>query len=279
MISKGSQLRQRLLSAALLIPILFAVIWFDLPRLSISPWFFLTVAAVAILGAAEFYKMATHAGWRPLTIFGVLFTLFFIMNAYFQEIRATPVATVALLAASLVLPLLWLALRRRERMLADWLWTASGIFYIGWMLSHFIPLRALEHGRDWVFLAAFATFAVDSGAYLIGRTWGRHKMTPRISPGKTWEGAIAGLACGVAAAIALDAILGLPVDYWQAGLIGFILAIVAQIGDLVESILKRATGVKDSGTLIPGHGGMLDRLDSILPTVVLVYYYVVWVVI
>ncbi len=272
MIPEKSQLRQRLLSAAILIPILFAAIWFG------HPWLSIIVAAVALLGAAEFYRMATHAGWQPLTIIGVLFTLFFIANAYFQESRATPIATAALVAAALVLPVVWLALARRDRLLGNWLWTACGIFYIGWMLSHFIPLRALEHGRDWVFLAVFATFAVDSGAYLIGRVWGRHKMTPRISPGKSWEGAVGGMASGIAAALALDALLGLPMSYWQAGLIGFLLAIVAQIGDLVESMLKRATGVKDSGTLIPGHGGMLDRLDSIIFTVVLVYYYVEWVI-
>ena len=103
-------------------------------------------------------------------------------------------------------------------------------------------------------------------------------MVPRISPGKSWEGTFAGLIAGIAAAIALNAILGLPMGYWQVGLLGFLIAALAFGGDLVESMLKRSTGVKDSGRLIPGHGGILDRLDSVVFTVVLVYYYVVWVI-
>lgn len=273
-VPERSQLRQRLLSAAVFIPILFVIIWFG------PLWLFsLLIAAVALLGAIEFYRLATHGGWQPLTILGVIFVLFFIVNLYFQELRATPIATAILIPTAVALPLLWLLLRSRgEKTLANWLWTVGGIFYIGWMLGHFIPLRELEQGRDWVILALFATFAADSGAYLIGRAWGRHSMVPKISPGKTWEGTFAGLIAGIAAAVALSAILGLPVSYWQVSILGFLIAAVAFVGDLVESMLKRSTGVKDSGRLIPGHGGILDRLDSVVFTVVLVYYYVVWVI-
>lgn len=270
-VPERSQLRQRLLSAAVFIPILLLIIWFG------PLWLFsLLIAAVALLGAIEFYRLATHGGWQPSVVLGVAFTLFFIADAYFAEPRATEI----LIPTAVALPLLWLLLRSRgEKTLANWLWTVGGIFYIGWMLGHFIPLRELEQGRDWVILALFTTFAADSGAYLIGRAWGRHSVVPKISPGKTWEGTFAGLIAGIAAAIALNAILGLPISYWQVSLLGFLIAAVAFVGDLVESMLKRKGGVKDAGRLIPGHGGILDRLDSVVFTVVLVYYYVVWFIV
>ncbi len=270
-VPERSQLRQRLLSAAVFIPILVVIIWFG-PLWLLS----LLIAAVALLGAIEFYRLATHGGWQPSVVLGVAFTLFFIADAYFAEPRATEI----LIPTAVALPLLWLLLRSRgEKTLANWLWTVGGIFYIGWMLGHFIPLRELEQGRDWVILALFATFAADSGAYLIGRAWGRHSVVPKISPGKTWEGTFAGLIAGIAAAVALNAILGLPISYWQVSLLGFLIAAVAFVGDLVESMLKRKAGVKDAGRLIPGHGGILDRLDSVVFTVVLVYYYVVWFIV
>ncbi len=269
-VPERSQLRQRLLSAAVFIPILLVIIWFG------PLWLFsLLIAAVALVGAIEFYRLATHGGWQPSVVLGVAFTLFFIADAYFAEPRATEI----LIPTAVALPLLWLLLRSRgEKTLANWLWTVGGIFYIGWMLGHFIPLRELEQGRDWVILALFTTFAADSGAYLIGRAWGRHSVVPKISPGKTWEGTFAGLIAGIAAAVALNAILGLPISYWQVSILGFLIAAVAFVGDLVESMLKRKAGVKDAGRLIPGHGGILDRLDSVVFTVVLVYYYVVWVI-
>jgi phosphatidate cytidylyltransferase len=268
-VPERSQLRQRLLSAAVFIPILLGFIWLG------NPWFCLLVAAVAVLGSLELSGMATHGGWQPSATLGVIFTLSFIADAYFAE----PIVTEILIPTAVALPLFWLLVRSRgEKTLANWLWTVGGIFYIGWMLGHFIPLRELEQGRDWVILALFTTFAADSTAYLIGRAWGRHLMVPKISPGKTWEGTFAGLIAGIVAAIALNAILGLPIGYGQVSLLGFLIAVLAYAGDLVESMLKRRAGVKDSGRLIPGHGGILDRLDSVVFTVVLVYYYVVWVI-
>jgi len=162
----------------------------------------------------------------------------------------------------------------------NWVWTLAGIIYIGWMLSHFIPLRGLEGGRDWVLFALFATFAADTSAFFAGRLWGSHSLASAISPGKTWEGAIGGFLGAIAAALILIAILpSLSIPYWQGIVLGALVGIFAQLGDLSESMLKRSAGVKDAGKLIPGHGGILDRLDSIVFTVVVVYYYVIWVIV
>ena len=151
------------------------------------------------------------------------------------------------------------------------------------MLGHYVALRQLDQGRELVILAVFTTFACDTSAFFVGRAWGRHHMAPTISPHKTWEGAIGGFVGAVAAALALRSLLNLgdwslPLNYVEAIAVGCLIGVAAQLGDLLESLLKRRAGVKDSGNLIPGHGGVLDRIDSLVFTGVIVYYFVLWVV-
>jgi phosphatidate cytidylyltransferase len=162
----------------------------------------------------------------------------------------------------------------RDRAFTNWAWTMAGILYLGWMLSYWIELRSLEAGRALVFLAMFTTFVNDTSAFFVGRAWGKHTLAPSISAGKTWEGAIGGLLFSILAALIIRVIFTLPFNYWQTALVGFVISIFAQLGDLIESLLKRNTGVKDAGRLIPGHGGILDRLDSLIFTGVVVYYLV-----
>ena len=131
-------------------------------------------------------------------------------------------------------------------------------------------------GRDWVLITLLSTFAVDTTAYFVGRAFGKHKLAPNISPGKTWEGAIGGLTAGMAAVIILSLALGVEMGYGPLIIIGVLIGTIAQVGDLAESKLKRVTGVKDSGAIIPGHGGILDRLDSVVLTGVVVYYCLEW---
>jgi len=156
----------------------------------------------------------------------------------------------------------------------------AGILYLGWLLSHFVALRGLDAGRNWVFFALFTTFASDTTAFFIGRALGRHRLALHISPGKTWEGAIAGVFGAIIISLCFipPTPFSLPLNYGQAILLGLLVSIFGQLGDLVESLLKRNMGVKDSSQLIPGHGGFLDRIDSIVFAGVVVYYYVIWVV-
>jgi phosphatidate cytidylyltransferase len=149
----------------------------------------------------------------------------------------------------------------------------AGILYIGWMLSYWVDLRSLEDGRELVFLAMFTTFASDTSAFFVGRAWGKHALAPSISSGKTWEGAVGGLLSSIVVTLILGVIFKLPFSYWQIALLGFIISIFAQLGDLAESLLKRNTGVKNAGKLMPGHGGILDRIDSLIFTGVIVYYF------
>lgn len=261
-------IRQRVLSALVLLPLIFLVIWFGGPAYS------LLVAAFAALGALEFYGMMGLSRRHPLTLFGLVWVLLFILVAHFEESYTAP-----LLTSAVAFSLIWLLFRSPVKDAAtNWVWTLAGIIYIGWLMSHFIPLRGLEGGREWVLFVVLATFAADTAAFFIGRAWGRHSLAAKISSGKTWEGAVGGFLGAIAASLILVLLLGLSIPYWQTVILGALIGIVAPLGDLAESMLKRSTGLKDSGTLIPGHGGLLDRLDSILFTVVVVYYYVIWVI-
>ncbi len=262
-------LRARVLSALVAIPILLIVIWFG------DPWYSLVVAGCAVWGALEFYRLAPGPQVRPLVLFGVLGTTLFVLNA-----RADGAYTAPLVSAVVLFSLIWLLFRFQvEGAFSNWLWTLGGMLYVGWLLSYFVLLRDLDEGREWVLLALFSIFAVDTCAFFVGRAWGRHKLAPAISPGKSWEGAVAGLGGGLAASVVLALILRLPMTWWQAIFLGLVVSVFAQLGDLSESLLKRSAGVKDAGKLIPGHGGILDRLDSIVFAIVVVYYYATWVVV
>ena len=178
----------------------------------------------------------------------------------------------------IVLPFLPPILRgETETGLRDWLWALGGLLYVGFLGSHFIFLRDAPNGRDWVLLALLATFATDTSAYFVGGLLGRTRITPVISPGKTLEGSLGGLAAGAGAVFvlnwALDAGAGAEIIP-----LALLLPVFAQFGDLAESLIKRSGGVKDASRVIPGHGGFLDRLDSLLFTVPLVYYFLTWVI-
>ena len=204
-------------------------------------------------------------------------SLLFILSPHFNYHLITPL----LLTSGVMLSLIWLIWRpQKEGAFVGWAWTIAGILYIGWLLSYLVALRGLENGRDWTFLALFTTFGSDTTAFFIGRALGKHRLAPSISPSKTWEGAIAGLfgAIIISLLFILPTPLCLHLNWGQAILLGLLVSIFGQLGDLVESLFKRNMGVKDSSKLIPGHGGFLDRIDSVVFAGIVVYYYVIWVV-
>ena len=167
----------------------------------------------------------------------------------------------------------------------------GGPLYVGFFLAHALMLRKITEagvigfgptgleierapdlGRSWLLFAILVVFAADTGAYLVGRAVGSRPMAPNISPNKTWEGSIGGFASAVAAALVLGLVFDLGIPAWQQAVIGGVVGVVAQWGDLMESKLKRIADVKDAGSIIPGHGGSLDRLDSMLFALPAVYY-------
>jgi len=263
-------LKKRVIAGLWGIPLLTAIVWFG------DPWFTILVAIWGLLAVFEFYKMVAASKVSPLTYFGLIWTLLFILSPHFDYDTLTPL----LLTSAVILPLIWLLLRpQKEGAFAGWAWTMAGILYVGWLLSYLVALRGLDAGRDWVFFALFTTFASDTTAFFTGRAWGRHRLAPNISPGKTWEGAIAGVFGAIVVSLVLVMLLSLPLNYWQAVLLGLVVSIFGQLGDLVESLFKRNMGVKESGKSIPGHGGFLDRMDSVAFAGVVVYYYVIWAIV
>jgi phosphatidate cytidylyltransferase len=159
-----------------------------------------------------------------------------------------------------------------------WAAAIAGVTYIGVLGAHLVRLRLLDDGRAWLLLMLFTTFATDTGAFAVGRTIGGRRLAPRVSPGKTVSGAVGGLAAGALACVALNYALRLDEHPAGMALLGAAVAVAGQAGDLAESLLKRSLGVKDMGRIFPGHGGVLDRLDSILFTAPLVYFVVRWII-
>ena len=271
-------LKQRIITAAILLPVILFAVWFG------HPWLFsLFIAAASVIGTLEFYRMVSNSGkGYPLTYFGLLWAVALTLSPlslYYRDINLLP----AIMATAVIISLAWILIRSsRETAFQNWAWTVAGVLYVGWMLSYWLNLNLLPDGRNWVYLALFTTFANDTGAYFIGRKWGRHKLAPVISPGKTWEGAIGGLLSSVAGAVAVFLLLNLfsifSLPYWQIILLACLVSLFAQVGDLVESLLKRNLGAKESDKLLPGHGGVLDRFDSLIFVAPIVYYYVVWLV-
>jgi phosphatidate cytidylyltransferase len=184
---------------------------------------------------------------------------------------AFPAIVVTAVVAAILTAPVWLGTRPATEPVASAL---LGVFYVGWFLGHAIWLRAFVGGANLVLFLVGVTWAGESAAYLVGSALGRHKLAPLVSPNKTLEGAVAHLAASVAAAAALGDWLLPDWSMRQALVAGAILGVVGQLGDLVESAMKRSAGVKDTSGLLPGHGGVLDRVDSLLFNGPALYYYV-----
>lgn len=148
-----------------------------------------------------------------------------------------------------------------------------GVLYVALLFSHFISLRRIPDGNQWLLFALAIVWAGDTGAYYVGRKFGRKKLSPVISPNKTVEGALAGLAASMCAGLIFVFFSGLEIPVLLTLFLALLAGVAGIFGDLTESYIKRWAGVKDSGTLIPGHGGLLDRTDSVLFSVPVVYYF------
>ena len=262
----ASVLAQRVAVAVVAIPIIFVLILVG------GDWYVAFVAAALAIATLEFER--PRLGWlSPLTLLAAAFSAAMAGGAHVGYNWVLWFAAGAVLL-SLVLTV---ATFDVERSLIDWMWTLGAIIYVGFLGAFIVLLRDVHDGRDWVYLTVFSTFAVDTAAYFTGRAIGRHKLAPRISPGKTIEGFAGGWAGGIAAVVLLNYFLGLRIDAWQIVLLAVVFPVAAAAGDLAESAIKRGMQIKDASELIPGHGGVLDRLDSILFTFPLVYLFIQWV--
>lgn len=261
----SSSLVRRLLSALVLLPLLLVLIWMG------GWWFIAFVLLTITLATWEYLQMLRELGLQPALVFP--FALLWLLIGYFafgDRGYLQPILAVILLVS-----LSWHVFAdRTEHKVQNWLLPLAGALYLGWMIGHALLIRALTGGTLRLVAPLAIVWIVDTAAYLVGTAWGKHHMLPRISPGKTWEGYAAQVVSGVLAGLLL---LGLGGLGWGHGaVLGLLLAALTPIGDFGISMIKRQAGVKDSSGLIPGHGGFLDRVDTLLVAVVLAYYYQVW---
>ncbi|HEV2581662.1 MAG TPA: phosphatidate cytidylyltransferase, partial [Ktedonobacteraceae bacterium] len=240
------------------IPIVLACVWF-------GGWVaFGAVTLIAVLAAYEVHAMMLHEGFHPLIGISLILSLLFLIAAMFPQQRGLLLQIGLALALFVTFPLLFFR-KKLEGAMVDWSLTLAIAVYLGWPLSLFPLIRGYQPGISngfwWLVTLLGGVWGFDTGAFFVGHFLGRHKLAPRISPAKTWEGAFGGLIFSIAAAL-LFAMWPLGVPWYLALLLGLLIAVAATLGDLAESLIKRQTHVKDSGQFIPGHGGMLDRIDS-----------------
>ena len=271
-------MRQRAISAAVLVPVLLIVLALGGAVLAVA------IAIATGLAAIEVFRLLRTAGYAPLSALGTALALAVVLDA------AVPTALEGsgLLLGAVGIVLVAIAAFGRPDPhdgLATWIGTIFGALYVS-LLAFVIrlgdaapavpagsPLAALGAERAWILLLLLSVWSYDTGAYLVGKRFGRAKFLTHISPSKTYAGLIGGVvATTVVVAIALWAVGQSP---WHAIALGPLIALAAQAGDLAESVIKRAAGEKDSGNLIPGHGGMLDRVDSFLFAAPVLTLYVV----
>jgi phosphatidate cytidylyltransferase len=261
-----SSLLLRVLSALVLMPIAVLAFWAG------GWWFVGFVVLVVTLATWEYLHMLARLDLQPAYPFAIALGWLVILFFF----RGEPIYLQHGVALLFLGSLTWHVFAdRTAHRIENWLLPLAGAFYISWAVSHGLLIRLLPRGFYRLLGTLAIVWAGDTMAYLIGSTWGKHHMLPRISPKKTWEGYAAQVASGTLAGSLMFGLGGLG---WVHGaVLGLIVSLLTPIGDLGISMIKRQAGVKDSGHLIPGHGGVLDRIDTILVAVVLSYYYQVWV--
>ena len=236
-------------------------------------FYVIPVTAVLLLATYEYAKIIQKLGWQmPLWLLLPAVSGQLLVGYWSQSDLFGPVLVISLLAT--IAYVLWLYERHlSETAVADWFALMAGIFILGWLGSHF--LRLTQFGWQWIMLAMVSAMIADTGAYIVGkfmagRLLGRHPLSPRLSPNKTVEGFIGGILIGTGVTVALANPFQIPL--WAAFLLGLLSSIISPLGDLAISLLKREADVKDSGALFPGHGGALDRIDTLLWSVTMAYY-------
>ena len=275
-------LAQRVLVAVVLLPIVLGAIF-----LGGIPFLILVAFLLGIAGW-EYGRLFRAGGFQPADLILVGGIVALVVGRYINGLNDHTFSGDSWIMSLVVLLAMIYHLlafeRGRDTAGTDFAITVGGVLYIGLLGSYLVPLRNLPDGRWWFLVTLPAVWLADSGAYFIGSKFGRHKFSPRLSPKKTWEGFLGGVFVGTLGTALLvfawRAIAGAEVTItptpFQGGILGFTLALITPLGDLGESMLKRQVGIKDSSNLLPGHGGILDRIDTWIWAGVIGYTIIVW---
>lgn len=250
-------------------------------------WFFLLISFFLVVASFEYVQMFRAADCQPSVWVTVGGTLLILLARAFRPELAEAALTLLVLAAMTVH--LFAYERGRDAAALDFAVTAGGLVYLGWVGAYLYDLRALPDGGWWLMFVLPTVWMADSSAYAIGAKYGKRKLAPRLSPKKSWEGYLTGVVTGtlyggffawaynVNTTLFGHSLLGpLTISVWQGVALGFVLSIVTTLGDLGESLFKRQGQIKDSGNLIPGHGGAFDRIDSWIWAAVIGVYWIRW---
>ncbi len=259
-------MRTRVIAALVALPVVVAAVFAG------GLWFLAGAILAALIAGWEFGQMMKAGGYHTAWVITLLLIVLLIVDSYYASVRLIALVISVVLLVSLV----WQLFYDTANPTATWALTLAGGLYIGWGMGHLVALRELADGLYWVWLALLCTWASDTFAYFTGRAIGQRKLWPRHSPKKTWEGLLGGLAGSLVVAVIIAAFT--PNWSWGSALvIGAIVPVAGLFGDISISMMKRDVGVKDSSHLFPGHGGFLDRIDSILFVSIVVYYFAIWV--
>lgn len=259
--------------------LLIAGLWLLILLIGTAPMFNFVILVIVFIGADEYLRMAFATKISSVDRY-VLDTIVALPVALASVF---PIQSILLPAFLLSFALSICFFLYRYRVLDDGYSLLTrlvmGIFYVGILGAHLILMRTLPEGAHWILIATAITASSDSGAYFVGRRFGRMKLCPNISPNKTVEGALGGLVCALVASLSFAFILLPSFNYLSLLIVTILLTCVGIAGDLTESIIKRGTDTKDSGSCLAGHGGILDRVDSLLFVAPVLYYFLIFSVV
>jgi phosphatidate cytidylyltransferase len=260
---------RRLYTAAALIPAVYVII------VHLPPWALtLLLIAVGSIALVELYQICFQSRSNRLVIAVGLAAFVLVVARDHMSLSLSTLLAASALIVSIAVRVLSSQTEQRWK---DTLIILLGVLYVGFPLGTVVSSRSLPAGESLVLFLAVVTWASDTGAYYAGTLWGKHLLLPSVSPKKTIEGLLGGLALAVSAALLAQWGFASQLSLSDALILGVLVTGMGLLGDLFESVIKRRTGVKDSGGILPGHGGMLDRLDSLLFTAPTFYYYVAYV--
>ena len=254
--------------------LILACSWLLLLLAGTYPFFCLVITAGGGIALYEYLRMSSPGGEQKHIPFVLILGISPIVSASLWGSGAVASSLFLALLVLIIITIVAYPSLENGLLFISRLW--FGIFYIGFCSAHLILLYSLPQGIYWLLVLTAITASSDSGAYYVGRTLGKNKLYPALSPGKTRAGAIGGIMGGMLGGLLVAAILFAEANFAMVAILSLVLSAIGIIGDLIESLIKRVSGVKDSGQILPGHGGLLDRCDSLLLTAPALFYALVW---